>query len=123
MTRWLAGILAGVLLVGGLYAWGRQGHQNAAQAVERTRVVQTQLNVSNAALKTANEDAERNRTIAASRLKDLTVLRKDYIAKNKELQNALQANRQWADAPVPDGVWDALTGPRSGASAAQPPKP
>lgn len=34
-----------------------------------------------------------------------------YKERNRELQEALDANRDWADAPIPDGVLNALKRP------------
>ena len=70
---------------------------NAALEVEQTRLLRRSI--------AANEAGQKARTKATTAAKSAAVKR------TKELNHATEANRAWADAPVPDAVWDSLYGP------------
>ncbi|MGJ7506777.1 hypothetical protein [Variovorax sp. GT1P44] len=72
---------------------------NAALEVEQetTRLLRRSI--------AANEAGQKARTKAAA------AATKAAAKRTKELNHATEANRAWADAPVPDAVWDSLYGP------------
>src|SRR5690606_33067499 len=96
---WAAGVLLTLASGGLIYGlWQRSEVARLstyAQALEN-RVAG--LESSERALRAAAEAAHRERQAAISK----------HNRTKKELEDALKAHPDWADQPVPDGLWDAL---------------
>lgn len=107
MKYLLAFLLAALALAG---AWGWQGQNAAKEARAEASLYQGRLQASEAAVEALVQSAKKNEIVLVARAKKAearaTTLKKD----NRALQEALDANRDWADQPVPSGVFDALRG-------------
>lgn len=121
MTR-VYSIFLGLIAVLLLVIWGLVGHQKARQATNETRVVQTQLDGTRVALRASKEAADKAALVAERRLAVAQKQLKEAQAAQRKLNDALKANPDWADAPVPASVWDALAS-SAGGSPATSPKP
>lgn len=108
MTKYLlAFLLSALALVG---AWGWQG-QNAAKAARAEVILyQGRLQSSVAAVGALAQSAKKNETVLVARAKKAEARAATLKKDNRALQEALDANRDWADHPIPSGVFDALRG-------------
>lgn len=109
LTKYLLLGLALLAALLGLWGWGE--HQRAGRAAEQVKVQRDRADGLSAALDKATQQAAVQREVSLARAQELTRLRKQADATQKALNEALKANRDWADAPVPSSVLDALTGP------------
>ena len=106
MTKYLLAFLLAALLGVGLWGWKADSRAVATQT--QADLYQRSWEDEKAAREALVESAVRaekalvTRAVYAERL--LTKSRKD----NRALQEALNANRGWADEPVPVGVRDAI---------------
>lgn len=84
------------------------------------RTLQTKIDLRNSEIDALRDDlwvanaaTKRAKALAAVRAKDLTTARSELAAAQSKVHHALEANRSWADAPLPDGVYKSLSGPRT----------
>lgn len=112
--------LAAILILsgGGLWLWGREGHQAAREAQANAELKATQLEAAQDALTAFKRSAENDREILSELLRRQTQRLKESEKARKGLENALKDHRDWADQPVPSSVLDALSG--GGVSASKP---
>ena len=118
MTKVYA-VVAALLLAAfaGWWGGGRQGAQKALQAENERRSMATQLATANASLRAAKEAWDRERAVLEERARVRITQAQRAKTQIKELDHAVQTAPRWAAEPVPDSVWDAVTG--TGASAPQ----
>ncbi len=105
---WFAALAIALSAVVGLYLWGREGHKSAQEAQELAKSRATQLEQANGALRAYARNAEIERAATAKRLQAAQARVAKAEKDNKDLQDALKANPDWADMPIPDSVRDAL---------------
>lgn len=104
LNRILLAVIAALALVGtAQHLMLRTAHQDLLDAENANEVLRLSL----------------RSNIAASKVKTKAVAKvhQAETAARKDLDNAVQSNPGWANAPVPDAVWDSLYGPASPASA------
>ena len=93
-------------------AWGQRGYRMAADAVKDRDAIATQLRDANASLKAAREADARRIALEAKRVESTSHQTARATQTRKDLNHATETSPEWASAPVPDSVWDAiLTGP------------
>ena len=114
--KWLVAALLSALVAGGL--WGNYTHTQLTQA--RVEAAQARQEASGylaladtrkAALEAA--EARHKATINSLNQRTATAEKqaKQYKEKHDELSKALDADRGWADAPIPDSVLNAIKRP------------
>jgi hypothetical protein len=104
VTKYLIALAAFVVL--GLLGYGQ--YQRAQAATAKVAQVTQQRDALAASLAQAEKDKKLQAAISGELQRKLNALAEQSAAKQKALNDALKANRPWADAPVPDSVWDAL---------------
>lgn len=115
MTRVL---ITAVLALAALLMWqdARHSRQNAAHAVSRAESIATQLDAAKAAQRAYERNAATERAVLTKRVAQASALAAKANARTKELEDALKSNASWADSPIPDSVFDAISNPvRAGA--------
>jgi hypothetical protein len=112
-VAWIISVSA--LLAGlALYAWGREGHRNAASEQIKREAIATQLEDTQAALEAAKLVEDLRLAVETSRVTTAATLQTHAAKADKELTHAIKSNNDWAAEPVPDSVWDAITAPVPG---------
>ena len=106
MMKYLLGILLAALLAVG--AWGWKADSRAVAAQTQADLYQRSYEGEKAAREALVESAVRAEKALVARAVYAEALLTKSKKDNRALQEALNANREWADAPVPDGVRDAL---------------
>lgn len=92
----IAVLLACALAVGGL-SYGLNGHRTAQAAL-------VELDSTKSDLATERRLRAADQAAVASTTKQLNALKAQKGKQDVQLKAALVAEREWADAPVPDGV-------------------
>lgn len=116
LSKYLVAILTGLLLAAGL-ATGmiyKQLDSARSEAVQARETAQQYLALADAR-KGELEAAEARHKVAIQTLNARASVAekqaKQFKEQNRELQEALTADRDWADSPIPDGVLNALKRP------------
>lgn len=116
LSKYLVAILTGLLLAAGLtigvaYKELGSARQEAASASKSAKQYQSLADARKSELEAA--DARRKATIKSltNRAAVAESQAKKFKEQNRDLQVALDSNRDWADSPIPDGVLNALKRP------------
>ena len=115
MTKYLAAFLAFVLLA----VFGYAQYERAERIAAGAKLVTAQRDALAKSLEQAEKDKQLLAAVSEERQKHLDKLTRENAAKQKALNEALKANSDWADARVPDSVWDALGFPSPERDAGQ----
>lgn len=86
----------------------RTSRQNAAQAREQASAIAAELEDAKAALERSQRVSNDRAKVVANYARQIKSLKQGALVAQKELEDALKANSDWADDRVPDGVWDSL---------------
>lgn len=105
--KYLLAILLAALFAVGL--WGKNASNRAVAAQTRAEQYQRSWEDEKAAREALVASAKRSEIALVARAKKAEALAVKHKKDNRVLQEALNANRDWADQPVPPGVRDALT--------------
>lgn len=111
LTRLGTEIIAGLVLalsVLGLYIWGQEGHQKALSEAARAQVIATQRDEVKASLEAVNRALLRAQEVTIARQVVADKQHKADLARVQKLNDEISSHPEWANAPVPDGVWDAI---------------
>jgi hypothetical protein len=119
VTSKLIALMALLLAFAGLGLWGQQQHLAAVKATAKVGSLTTELSGTKTALTRAEKEAKDKAAIGLQRQQRINTLLAQAEAQSKALNEALKENRAWADALVPDSVWDAL-GASASSGAANP---
>lgn len=106
-------LLSVVLAFAGLGWWGQSQRSSAIKSKAEAVALAAQLSGTKAALEKSEQDAKDKASVSLGRQKQINQLLAQAEVQSKALNEALKQNRAWADAAVPDGVWDAIAGPTS----------
>lgn len=106
MTKYLLAILLAALVAVGL--WGKTASNRAVAAQTQADQYQRSYEDEKRAREALVESAKRAEAALVARAKKAEAKAITYKKDNRALQEALDANRGWADEPVPAGVLDAL---------------
>jgi uncharacterized protein HemX len=106
MTKYLLIALAVLALVAGAFGYVEYVRADAATVKATQAAEHAQL--AEKALTEANRQNALLRSTSLARQQQINALRTQAEAQQKALDAALQANPDWAHAPVPQRVWDAL---------------
>lgn len=98
MTRVLGALLLALTLLSGGLGW--QVHRQAGRLAEA--VVQTEALAE--ALRTTQERARKDRALLTRRAQENAVAARESALLRQSLQDALRAEAQWADQPIPEAV-------------------
>lgn len=108
MSVKLIALLLAALAFAGIGLWGQQQRLAATKAKAEVHALNQRNEALSGALVAADKDARRIARISDARQVKINQLALTAQRTQKALDEALKANRAWADAPVPDSVWDAL---------------
>lgn len=109
----LLALVALALAAGG---FGYVEHVRAAAATVKATQATEHAKAAEKALTEANRQATLLRDTSLARQQQINALRAQAAVQQKALDAALQANPDWARAPVPDSVWDSLGAPAEAAT-------
>ena len=109
MIRILLGICAALLAAAiGLGLVARQATKSAQEARSNSKVMATQLEGAESALRAYERNAAVERGLHAKRLAEANRARAKGAERTQEIEHAKETTRDWAATPVPDSVWDAI---------------
>uniref|UniRef100_A0A7M2QN55 Uncharacterized protein n=1 Tax=feces metagenome TaxID=1861841 RepID=A0A7M2QN55_9ZZZZ len=116
LSKYLVAILTGLLLAAGLatgviYKQLDSARTEALQAAVVAQQYQDLANERKAALEASEALYEATITSLNTRAAAAEAQAKKFKEQNDALSKALAANRDWADAPIPDSVRNALKRP------------
>lgn len=112
---WLATVAAFVAMG----AWGYIQHQRAGLLYVKVEAIEGQRDAALSTLKIERSNAAKLARISDARQRQINKLTIQSAQQQKALNEALKANREWADSVVPDSVWDAITGSPADAEPAR----
>jgi hypothetical protein len=107
----LIGLLLMVLSLTGVGLWGQHERLVAVKAKAEVTALQTRNDGLQRALDSEAKEGVRKDAINLAKQRTINQLTADAAKNQQKLNEALKANRAWADAPVPDSVWDAIGSP------------
>ncbi|CDL65242.1 exported hypothetical protein [Burkholderia phage Bp-AMP4] len=118
LEKVLAVVIALLIAVGtGQWFLLRNAEHKAADALTQLGATQTLLDAEKARSTALVQSNAALKAAADTKQAELDRISREAAVTRSKLDAALKANRAWADAPVPDAVWDSLFPRAEGADA------